>query len=217
MGLWLLAMPNRPIAARKGRIQSVPGRSGGIWLEEGGHEDVQIETRCMLKDGRDGERVRVWLSGSGWLIFSDEADRAWRAHSVREMGVAAVLEGYGEKIVQIVFDCAPYRYAYPQEEPVVLTAAGNVNNGGSVQSEPRIKVTASGAFTLTVNGCLMEFTGGSVIVDSELRDCLNADGLTLANDRATLGEFPVLAPGNNAVSWTGSVTKVEILRRVRYL
>lgn len=34
---------------------------------------------------------------------------------------------------------------------------------------------------------------------------------------AMSGDFPVLLPGRNAVSWTGSVTKIEIRPNWRYL
>lgn len=34
---------------------------------------------------------------------------------------------------------------------------------------------------------------------------------------AMSGDFPVLLPGTNAISWTGSVTKIEIRPNWRYL
>jgi len=60
-------------------------------------------------------------------------------------------------------------------------------------------------------------TGGSIIIDSEMRDCLSTDGASLANNRAILTEFPVLESGYTSISWTGSVSSVTIKKRVRYL
>ena len=34
---------------------------------------------------------------------------------------------------------------------------------------------------------------------------------------AMSGEFPILKPGMNAISWTGEVTKVEVKPNWRYL
>ena len=31
------------------------------------------------------------------------------------------------------------------------------------------------------------------------------------------GDFPLLVPGNNAISWSGDVTKIEIQPNWRYL
>ena len=41
-------------------------------------------------------------------------------------------------------------------------------------------------------------------------------GVTSLNS-AMSGDFPNLLPGNNAVSWTGNVTKVDIQPNWRYL
>ena len=41
-------------------------------------------------------------------------------------------------------------------------------------------------------------------------------GTTLMNDHMN-GEFPVLKPGANAISWIGAVTKVVVRPNWRYL
>ena len=41
-------------------------------------------------------------------------------------------------------------------------------------------------------------------------------GNTLLNDHMN-GEFPVLKPGANAISWTGAVSKVVVRPNWRYL
>jgi phage-related protein len=65
----------------------------------------------------------------------------------------------------------------------------------------------------------MEFENvtGGIIVDSELCDCFTADGLMLANNLATLDEFPTLKAGANTIAWAGAVTKVVITPRWRDL
>ena len=40
---------------------------------------------------------------------------------------------------------------------------------------------------------------------------------TTGLNSAMSGEFPVLKPGQNAISWSGDVTKVEISPNWRYL
>ena len=55
---------------------------------------------------------------------------------------------------------------------------------------------------------------GSITIDCTLQEAYT--GTTLHNESMS-GEFPVLKPGNNAVSWSGSVTKVDVAVRWRYL
>ena len=53
-----------------------------------------------------------------------------------------------------------------------------------------------------------------IVIDSVLQEAYL--GTTLMNEHMT-GEFPVLKPGANAVSWTGTVTKVVVKPNWRYL
>ena len=59
-----------------------------------------------------------------------------------------------------------------------------------------------------------ENISGNIVIDSVLQEAYQ--GTTLMNDHMN-GEFPVLKPGANAISWTGAVTKVVIKPNWRYL
>ena len=50
--------------------------------------------------------------------------------------------------------------------------------------------------------------------DSELQEAYS--GATGMNS-AMSGEFPILKPGMNAISWSGNVTRVEVKPNWRYL
>ena len=92
-----------------------------------------------------------------------------------------------------------------------------LENRANPFSVPRIAITAAGDYTVTVNGYEIEVIGGSAVIDSELEDCFDADGVTLANNRVTMSAFPRLKGGANNVSWTGNVSSVTIERRSRSL
>lgn len=72
-----------------------------------------------------------------------------------------------------------------------------------------------------VGSTIVELNGvdGSITIDSVLKEAYKEDALgtsTLQNEKMT-GEFPILRPGANAVSWTGSVTLLQITPNWRYL
>ncbi|QTE70704.1 hypothetical protein JRC49_13015 [Clostridiales bacterium FE2011] len=83
-------------------------------------------------------------------------------------------------------------------------------------SEPILTVTGSGDITLMVGTTIVELENisGSIVLDCALQEAYQ--GSTLMNDHMT-GEFPVLKPGANAISWAGTVTKVVIQPNWRYL
>lgn len=215
MGLRLKRLPARGMAARRGESVSVPGRDGALWLDGGARTSLLVEAECETLHGFDEAAAREWLSQEGKLIFSDEPERAWRAQMTQEMRFSQALEGYARKFCRIPFSCGPYRYHEPETGEILLLSTGSITNPGTASAAPKITVSATDDFTLTVSGCLIECTGGTIIIDSELCDCLEADGATLANGRAALTEFPLLSPGANAISWTGSVTTVQIEPRWR--
>ena len=77
-------------------------------------------------------------------------------------------------------------------------------------------MTGSGDITLMVGTTIVELTdiSGSIVIDSVLQDAYQ--GNTLMNDHMS-GDFPVLKPGANAISWTGTVTQVVGRPYWRYL
>ena len=64
---------------------------------------------------------------------------------------------------------------------------------------------------LFFNTAALQYT---IVIDSVLQEAYQ--GTTLMNDHMN-GEFPVLKPGANAISWTGAVTKIVIQPNWRML
>lgn len=67
-----------------------------------------------------------------------------------------------------------------------------------------------------VGTTIMELTGISenIVIDSVLQEAYI--GNTLMNDHMS-GDFPVLKPGQNAIGWSGTVTRVVVKPNWRYL
>jgi len=91
-----------------------------------------------------------------------------------------------------------------------------LNNPGSVYAEPVLTVYGDGDITLMIGQQLVELEGisGSIVIDSVLKEAYKES--ELQNDRMS-GEFPVLRPGGNAISWTGDVSRIVVTPNWRYL
>ena len=102
-------------------------------------------------------------------------------------------------------------------DDITITISGTtITNPGSVYSEPKITLTGSGDITLMVGTTIVELMdiSGSIVIDSALQEAYI--GNTLMNDHMC-GDFPVLKPGQNAVSWSGTVTRVVVKPNWRFL
>ena len=79
-----------------------------------------------------------------------------------------------------------------------------------------VHLTGAGDITLMVGTTIVELTdvSQSIVINSTLKEAYK--GNTLMNDHMS-GDFPVLKPGLNAISWTGTVTQVTVKPNWRYL
>ncbi len=212
----LMAMPKRPIPAHQGEKIEVPGRDGFLWKSNrSARSGMEIAVECSTLEGFSPDELAAWLRGDGLLRFSDEPDRAYRAHVIEEFVRESMFLRFDRQRFTVQFSCQPHRYIYPAADAETLTAPGVIENPGNTWSLPRITVEGSGDMTVYVGAYQIDISGGSVIVDSEMMDCFEPDGITLANHRVTMDEFPRLLPMGNAVSWTGDVTKVTVEGRWR--
>ena len=89
-------------------------------------------------------------------------------------------------------------------------------NPGSVYSEPIIHVYGSGDATLIVNDTFVELEGieDSIVLNSVIQEAYKDE--TLLNEKME-GEFPMLKPGNNLISWSGDIDRMVIQPNWRYL
>lgn len=217
MNLWVSQYTDRVRAQERISPVTVPGRAGQFHLSEGTaiYEPITLTMRVQAEiDTADLETLNEWLSGEGLLVLGYEPNRCYKARIINEVAFGRrdnnTLEG------QIQWQCEPFKRQYPAEKKIVLTAAGEVENKGTVPAYPVIKILGSGDIILTVNNepFTIADVDTSVTLDSQSRIALDKDGGNCLE--STAGKFPVLQRGANTISWTGTVTSVEITRNQRW-
>ena len=216
MGLWLSQYPDfvRP-SERVSRI-TIPGRAGVLTVSEGSqvYEPISLTCRVQTTRDADADALQAWLSGRGLVIFGNQSTRAYMAHITEEVVFTKISNSLMEANIQ--FECEPFKRQYPAEADVVLSAAGTVTNPGNVEAYPVITIAGSGDIELTVNDgtFAIDDADTSVTLDCGARLAMGKDGENILE--RTSGEFPVLLAGNNAISWTGTVTSVTITPNWRW-
>lgn len=224
MGVAVLRLPDVNAPETRGRVETVSGRDGALFISDGALEEMVLLAECYLPYEQGGavaslDEIRTWLSGEGWFSQSDIPGRKFRARIRTLIQFQPVMPGFADRIFGLTLYAEPYQYADPEAEEIVLTAGGYIVNPGTAVSRPRIIVEGSGDVMVTVGDCMMEFTGltDGIVVDSAIMECLSIDGSQLLNGCADMADFPVLKPGSNALTWTGNVSKVTIEPRWRYI
>lgn len=147
------------------------------------------------------------------LIFSDNLDRKYKARVNNQIEFSRIIRSL--KRFAVEFEVQPFMYkAAPSL--LTLTEPTSILNIGTFESEPIITIYGQGDITLTINNLNLILNGidGKITLNSEI---LNAYKDTLSLNNKMSGDFPVFSVGENTISWTGSVTKLEIKPNWRWI
>lgn len=207
--------------ARPYDLQKIPGRAGMLIVNSSIDEleNVEITYTVGCKDiSANRDAIAECLFGApsyAKLVDSSETD-------CYRLAVCTSGQDWDEQILnfgtaKLVFSCKPFRFLTSGDTKTTLTAAGQITNPTAYSSLPYIKITGSGNITLSIGGQAFPFLniGSYIECDSDLQ--MVYTGASGKSDRANFDTFPELVPGDNTVSWTGTVSKVEIIPHWRRL
>lgn len=197
--------------------QSIPGRNGDLIFETGSYENRSGSASCYCLQ-RDVEKAlrgasRFLMSKKGYrrLETSDDPDHFWLARVENSPQIDMRLRTLAP--FSIGFDCKPQRFLKSGETVIKLTGSSSIFNMTCYDSLPLILIGGHGEGSLTVGNRTVNISNISnlMYLDSETQNAYNKSmGL---NDRVDAPEFPILVPGENAISFDGGIEWVEITPR----
>lgn len=217
-GIHITTQPSVIRPSERVTFTNVPARSGSLTTLEADdvYDDFILPMECVVRDLSRLHETGAWLKGAGTLRLAARPGGFFYARIANQIEFTKVLRNHEHRTFTVNFRCQPFWYA-EAATPITLTVSGStIPSLGNVPSEPVITVYGSGEITLMVGLTIVELEGvsGSITLDTPLMEAYS--GTTSMNNNMS-GDFPILAPGMNAVSWSGSVTKIEVLPNWRYL
>lgn len=217
-GLIISELPPISKPKMKTTITKIDGRDGDI-IEELGYESYTKGIKVGLSKNYDIDEVIKYFTGSGDLIMSNEPDKVYKSQIIEKIDYNKLLRF---KTATVKFYTQPFKYK--KDEPRVVLNIDEetsvaVNNIGLEKSKPIIKLTGSGTVAIQLNGStVFNYTfpenESEVIIDS-IKEEAYLNGFY--KNRNMAGEFPILEIGENTISWSGSLTKIEIEPKSRWL
>ena len=217
-GILVLKQPDITIPAERVTFTDVPGRPGSLATLQGEdvYDDMILSAECIISDTSRINEIARYLTGSGTVTFANRPGGYYKARIVNQISFEKILRGNPHRSFVVNFRCYPFFFAENVADITITVSGTTITNPGSVYSEPILTVYGSGDITLMVGTTVVELEGisGSIVLDCALKEAYS--GSTLMNGHMS-GDFPVLRPGTNAVSWTGAVTRVVVRPNWRYL
>lgn len=217
-GLLICELP--PITKPKMRtsITKIDGRDGDI-VEELGYESYTKNIKIGLTRNYNLDTIAKYFTGEGNLILSDEPNKIYNCRIIEKIDYEKLLRF---KTATVKFHTQPYKYLKNESvKDLTITTQTSlvINNQGLEIAKPIITLYGSGNIEIAINGStIFEYTfpsgETSVVVDS-LQEEAYLNGIY--KNRNMLGEFPKLNPGNNTITWTGSLTRIKVEPKSRWL
>lgn len=201
---------------------SVPGRNGDLFLDKGSYKNYDQPYDIAIADHDIGydklmARVSKWLHPRpGYCRLEDSYFPEHYRMAMFNSGVDFDnIMSHGGRAT-ISFNCKPQRYLKNGEQTFRYASSGLIKNPTTENAKPIITLkggTGSGNFQIGEYVVSVSNLRNNLILDSELQDAYW--GTTNRNSDVTLSSlgFPNIVPGDNNISFTGSITSVEVIPR----
>ena len=217
-GIHVSEQPPITIPQERSTQTSVPGRPGSLTTLEGEdvYDDLTLTAECFIADPNQIPAIVGWLKGGGTVTFANRTGGHYKARIANQIPFEKILRGNPYRSFSVNFRCFPFWFEDGVADIEVTQNTFIVQNPGSVYAEPVMTVYGSGDITLMVNLQIIELNGieDSIVLDSVLKEAYK--GNALMNEHIS-GDFPILEPGSNSISWAGDLTKIVIKPNWRYL
>lgn len=222
-GIILTKAPTMQIPERDVQTITVPGRSGDLVIDNGRYKNAAMEFECLIipPQGQTMREAAAALMAAmlpvAYARIADSFDPAHfcLARASGGVSVESLTEQGGRFTLE--YDRMPQRYRVDGETPVTLTGSGTIQNPTAQTARPLLKVSLSGAGAIVIGGTRVEISAGetTLYLDCESQNAyaLDAGVAVNRNNLVNAPEFPALAPGSNAVTLSGGVSRVEITPR----
>ena len=221
-GLLISKLP--PITKPKQRttVEEIDGRDGDI-VTKLGYSAYDKEIEIGLYGDFDIDDVIAYFNSEGTVTFSNEPDKFYNYQILDQIDYEKLIRF---KTAKIKMHVQPFKYS--AVEGVRTFSITNeeeitINNSGNFVSKPVITINGTGTINLEVNGyevlvINLGDSANSVTIDTANMEAYNQNTSQLMN-RDVTGDYDnlYLNAGKNIISWTGTITQIQIQNYSRWL
>lgn len=185
-----------------------------------GFSDIEIPFNFVYK-ATEEEYLMKKSRIDNWLLSAISKELFYSLDEYKTYKVKQIKIGETKTTIRkvrrftVTFTFAGLKYLTNGLKAQIIMASGTIlNNFGTYESKPLFKIYGSGNITININGISFSVNNmvDYVVIDSEIKECYKGN---LNFGKNMTGNYPVFSVGKNIITWSGSVTKIEIIPRWR--
>lgn len=220
-GLLISELPPISKPLQRNSVEEIDGRDGDIITKLGySAYNKKMEIGCYGDYNIDD--IIQYFDSEGTVVFSNEPDKYYRYVILQAIDFERLCRF---KKASVVFHVQPFKFSAVDISQTYTVQGSETSfettNRGNVISRPVITVYGSGNVSFSVNGDANVFsitfgTDDHITINAETLNAYKGD--TLKN-RSVSCDYRKLyfKRGLNTLSWSGTVSKVEILKGSRWI
>lgn len=199
--------------------QEVAGKNGAIIFDRGNFKNITVAYPAFIvKDMPD--RVRDLLNYMGCSIGYQRLEDTYHPYEYRlarfktNPKITSLDYKNRQGKLTLEFDCKPQRFLKDGETPVVFTADGVIMNRTQFAAAPLLRIYGSGAGTVGIANDTITISeiDDYIDIDCELMDAFK--GTSNLNASVSFsGDSVTIPAGQHGITFTGSITSVEVVPR----
>ena len=221
-GLLIQELP--PISKPKIRanIEEIDGRDGDI-VTTLGYSAYDKEFTIGLYGDFDIDEVIQYFNSSGTVVFSNEEDKYYNYQILEQIDFERLIRF---RTATVKMHVQPFKYSTVEAEKsftITDETSIQIRNIGNYYSKPIITIYGSGTINLSLNGIqlfviVLYETSTEITIDFDKMEAYNQETTVLMNRQVT-GNYDnfTLNVGLNTISWTGTITQIQITNYSRWL
>lgn len=219
-GLLISELPPVSKPQMRTQVDTIDGRDGDV-VTDLGFQAYDREVSIGLHGGFDIDDVSEYFNSEGIAIFSNEPTLFYKYKITRQIDYERLIRFRKAKVV---FHVQPFKFS-TIETPLSYEIGENqtsikVFNSGNYKSNPKLTVYGTGSIVFALNGTNILTINlgdeGNITIDTAELEAYKG---TVLKNRLVSGDYDkfALLKGENTISWTGTVTKIEIGQYSRWI
>ena len=201
---------------------SIPGKNGDLIIDNGKYNNVKVSYKLSVINktftsfGELTRKIKAWLCKStNYYVLTDSYEPEYFRYASFDGEINPQQEFLQGGNISINFDCKPFKYSFQGQEIVQLNSPGTITNPEEFPSKPLIKIYGNGNITLNINNDSFNLKNINEFITLDfdlLMAYKNLENLNKNVSGTDMTSFD-FKPGDNQISWNGSVAKIEIIPR----